>query len=482
MTSGLEVTNGSGAVPIAVDMDGTLIATDVLVEGGVLLLKRNPLNAVRMLAWLARGKARLKACVAGEVTLDVAHLPYRSQVLEYLQAARAQGRRIVLATAADARVAQQVAALLGLFDQVLASDGKLNLAGEQKRRRLVAEFGEKGFDYVGNAQADVAVWRSARTAVLVGGSAGLRRRVAALTGPGQVIEGDNARLADYLRALRLHHWLKNLLLFTPLLAAHQIAEVAALGHAVVAFFAFSLCASGLYLLNDLMDLEADRHHPHKRERPIPSGRVSMKAVLAGLPALLVVGLGLSLLLPWGFVAAIGGYLALNLAYSLRLKAVPILDVLVLAGLYTVRIIAGSVATGVWLSTWLLAFAMFLFLSLALVKRYAELMAMRTVDGARARARGYRLDDAELLASLGGGAGYLAVLVLALYIDSDTSHALYARPQVLWAVCVLLLYWISYLWLMAHRRRMDDDPLVFAVHDPVSRVLVALMALALLIAV
>jgi 4-hydroxybenzoate polyprenyltransferase/phosphoserine phosphatase len=482
MTSQAAVVGAHAAVPVVVDMDGTLVAGDVLLEAGVQLLKRNPLNAVRMLGWLARGKARMKARVAEEASLDVAHLPYRPQVLEYLQSARARGRHIVLATAADARVARQVADQLRLFDRVLASDGEHNLTGERKRRRLVAEFGEKGFDYVGNARPDLAVWRSARAAVVVGGGAGLWRRVAGVTESVQRLEGTETRLSDFLKALRLHHWLKNLLLFTPLVAAHHLTNAAAIGHAVLAFFAFSLCASGVYLLNDLMDLEADRHHPKKRERPIPSGRVSVRLVLGGIPALLLAGVGLSLLLSAGFLAVIGGYLGLNIAYSLRLKAVPILDVLVLAGLYTLRIVAGSVATAVWLSTWLLAFSMFLFLSLALVKRYAELMAMRTVDGARARARGYRLDDAELLASLGGGAGYLAVLVLALYIDSNASHALYARPQVLWAVCVLLLYWISYLWLMAHRRQMDDDPLVFAVRNPVSRVLVALMALAALIAV
>jgi len=482
MTTEELATDKSAAIPLVVDMDGTLIATDALVEGAVLLLKRHPLNALRVLAWLLQGKARLKARIAEEVTLDAAHLPYQAQVVEYLQAARAQGRPIVLATAADAKVAHQVAARLGLFDAVLASDGKLNLAGEHKRRRLVVEFGEHGFDYVGNAPPDVVVWRSARTAIVVGGSASLHRRVAKVAEVGQVLQGQQPTLADYARAMRLHHWLKNLLLLTPLVAAHQVTDAALLAQAALAFLAFSLCASGVYLLNDLMDLAADRHHPRKRERPIPSGRVPLSLVLAGLPVLLGASLGLSLLLPWGFVAVVGSYLALNLGYSLRLKAVPILDVLILAGLYTLRIIAGSVATAVWLSTWLLAFAMFLFLSLALVKRYAELMAMRAVDGAQARARGYQLDDAELLASLGGGAGYLAVLVLALYIDSGASRALYDRPQALWAVCVLLLYWISYLWLMAHRRRMDDDPLVFAMRDPVSRAVAALMGLALFIAV
>jgi 4-hydroxybenzoate polyprenyltransferase len=482
MTVEVSVTDASDAVPLAVDMDGTLIATDALVEGAVALLKRNPLSALQMLRWLAGGKARLKARIAEQAPLDVAHLPYRPQVLEYLQTARAQGRRIVLATAADARLAQQVADQLGLFDAVLASDGELNLAGERKRQRLVAEFGEKGFDYLGNARPDIAVWRSARMAVMVGGGAVLRRRVAGVTMLSQVLEGGHGGLADYAGALRLHHWLKNLLVFVPLLASHQIADPGLLARAGVAFIAFSLCASAVYLFNDLMDLETDRHHPHKRDRPIPAGRVPVQLALAALPILLAASLALTLALPWGLIAVISAYLGLNLAYSLSLKAVPILDVLILAGLYTLRIIAGSMATDLWLSPWLLAFSMFLFLSLALVKRYAELMAMRAVDGARARARGYRLDDAELLASLGGGAGYLAVLVLALYIESGTSHALYARPQVLWALCVLLLYWISYLWLMAHRKRMDDDPLVFAMRNPVSRVLIALMALAALIAV
>ncbi len=472
----------TAAIPVAVDMDGTLIATDAMVEGAFLMLKRDPLNAARMIAWLSKGKQRLKARIAEETGLDVTHLPYRPQVLEYLQAVHAQGRRIVLATAGNARVAHQVASHLGLFDAVLASDDDVNLAGESKRRRLVAEFGERGFDYVGSAGADIAVWRSARSAVLVGGSAGLRRQVAAVTEIGLVIDKNEATALDYLRSLRLHHWLKNLLLFTPLIAAHQLGDVPLLAREVLAFLAFGLCASSVYLLNDLTDLEADRHHPHKRDRPIPSGRVPLGLILPMLPVLMAAGLGLSLMLPAGFLAVVGGYLILNLAYSLRLKAIPILDVLILSVLYTLRLIGGSVATGIWLSPWLLTFSMFLFLSLALSKRYAELMTMRAVEGARARARGYQLDDAELLASLGGGAGYIAVLVLALYIESGTGHALYGRPQILWALCVLLLYWVSHLWLTAHRKRLHDDPLVFALRDPVSRILMVLMALIYLAAI
>jgi 4-hydroxybenzoate polyprenyltransferase len=275
--------------------------------------------------------------------------------------------------------------------------------------------------------------------------------------------------------------LKNLLVFAPLVTAHRLTDPSLLLPALAAFLAFGLCASSVYLLNDLMDLEADRHHPRKRERPIAAGRVPLAAVPWVMLGLLAATVTVGLSLPPAFLGVIGLYFAMNVGYSLGLKSVAVLDVLILAGLYTLRIVAGSAAVELWPSTWLLAFSMFLFLSLALVKRYAELMAMRAVEGARARARGYQLDDAELLASLGGGAGYLAVLVLALYIDTAASGPLYAHPMLLWGFCPLLIYWISHLWLMAHRKRMHDDPLVFAVRDRVSQVLMALMALVLVAA-
>jgi 4-hydroxybenzoate polyprenyltransferase len=470
------------APPIAVDLDGTLVRTDLLVESAVLLVRHHPLRALRIPFWLLRGKAHFKAELARQVTPDLAQLPYRRSLLEYLQAQRAGGRRLVLATAADEKLALQVADRLGLFDRVLASDGCTNLSGERKRERLVAELGEKGFDYAGSSRDDLPVWRSARRALLVGASDALRARAAAVVEVERV--GDDRRPGPlpYLRALRLHHWLKNLLVFAPLVAAHRVADAALLGQAAIGFVAFSLCASSVYLLNDLMDLDADRHHPRKRERPLAAGGVSLTLVVGLGLGLLVAALAVSLTLPGPFLAVLATYLLLNVGYSLGLKSVAVLDVLVLAGLYTLRIIAGSAAVGIEPSTWLLAFSMFLFLSLALVKRYAELMAMRALQGTRARARGYQLDDAELLASLGGGAGYLAVLVLALYIDGGRGQGLYRHPQLLWALCILLLYWVSHLWLMAHRKRMHDDPLVFAVRDPVSRVLLAAVAAVLIAAI
>ena len=285
------------------------------------------------------------------------------------------------------------------------------------------------------------------------------------------------KLADYCRALRVRDWLKNLLLFAPLVAAHKVGDGARLMHAAIAFVAFGLSASSVYVFNDLIDIEQDRRHPRKKDRPFASGRVPVKHGLIAIPLLLVGSFSISLLqLSTRFAFVIALYVLLNLAYSFRLKAIPILDVLLLAGLYTLRIFGGSVVTDIWLSPWLLIFSMFLFFSLALIKRYAELMVMRKVDGENSRARGYRLDDAELLAALGGGAGYLAVLVLAFYIESGAGNNLYGRPSMLWALCVLLLYWISHLWLVAHRQEMEDDPLLFTLRDPVSRVLMILMVL------
>lgn len=472
---------GDPGIALVVDLDETLIAADSLIEGAVLLLKRRPLRALAMPVWLAAGKQRLKARIAETAPLDVALLPYRAEVLDYVRGARARGRRIVLATAANERVARQVAAHLELFDDVLASDDTRNLAGERKRECLVEAFGERGFDYMGSAPADVAVWHSARTAVVVGGDAALRDRARAAAAALEVVEVAQARPADYLSALRLHHWLKNVLLFVPLIASHRLFEPMLVAELVLAAFAFGLCASGVYLLNDLLDLEDDRHHPRKRDRPIPAGRIPARRVVLAMPLVLAAGLGLAFALSGPFALVAGGYVALNLLYSLQLKSVPILDVLVLAAFYALRIVAGSLVIDAWLSPWLLTFAMFVFLSLALVKRYAELMTMRMVEGAAAKARGYRLDDAELLATFGASAGYVAVLVLALYVDSGMSRSLYSRPGVLWGLCVLVLYWISYLWLTAHRRRMHDDPLVFAVRDPVSQVLFVLMALVYLVA-
>jgi 4-hydroxybenzoate polyprenyltransferase/phosphoserine phosphatase len=465
-------------VPLVVDLDGTLIGTDLLLESLFLLARQRPWRLLLVPVWLARGRAFLKRRLAEEATPAVDTLPYRRGLLARLEAERARATPLVLATAADRRVAEEIARHLGLFDHVLASDGVVNLAGPAKRDRLVAEFGREGFDYAGSGRADRPVWEAARRAILVRPT---RSLAAAAAGVGEVdcvLDADRPGPALYLKALRPYQWLKNALVLVPLIAAHQLYEAELLLQALLAFVAFSWCASAAYLLNDLLDLPGDRHHPRKKSRPLASGAIPLQHALAMIPLLLAAATAVALLLPAPFLAILALYLGLTLAYSLRLKDVVILDVLLLAGLYTLRVMAGAAAVALAPSPWLLAFCVFLFFSLAMVKRYAELMAMRTIEGARAHARGYLLEDRELLAALGGASGYLAVLVLAIYATSDLAAAP-SGQVLLWGIGALLLYWISYMWLMAHRARMHDDPLVFALRDRVSRILIGLMAAILL---
>lgn len=459
---------------LAVDLDETLVKTDLLVESILALVRRKPWCIFSLLVWRLKGKAYLKQQVARRVSLDVTVLPYRKELLDYLRTQRGQGRTLVLATAGDIQIAEHVAIYLNLFDRVLASDGTTNLLGESKRNRLVAEFGEKGFDYAGNDRRDLKVWASARKAIVVNPARLMIPGIARVAQVDRVFEDHRSRWGALFEALRLQQWLKNLLVFVPLLAAHRIGEVNLLWKLILAFPVFGCFASSGYLINDLLDLTADRHHPAKRSRPFASGNLPIAYGLRTIPALIVLGCLLGNLVSRLFLEVALIYLALSLTYSFYVKKIAVLDVIFLAGLYTVRIIAGSAATAVWPSHWLLAFSTFLFFSLALVKRYGELVIMRRIEGDRARARGYEFGDAELLAAMGISAGYLAVLVLALYINSSTARVLYGEHEVMWFLCPLLLYWISHMWLIAHRGRMPDDPLVFTIHDRTSRMLMLLM--------
>lgn len=461
-------------VPLCVDLDGTLIRSDLLLESALALLRQSPLHALLLPLWLAQGRARLKREIAQRVELDASLLPYDEHVLAFLRDDCRERRRI-LCTASDTRLAQAVADHVGAFDEVMASDGARNLAGTTKREALSARFGERGYDYAGNERRDLKVWQGARRAVVVGGDGSLARAAAAVCEVEREFPRERGGLRTWMKALRLHQWLKNLLVFLPLLAAHRLFDSSAVLPAGVAFLAFGLCASGVYLLNDLLDLDADRRHPRKRLRPFAAGTLSLHYGVLAAPLLALAGLALALALSPLFAAVLGGYYALTLAYSLRLKRIEMLDVVVLAALYTVRIIGGAAVIGGGLSFWLLAFSMFLFLSLAMLKRYTELLSMQSNGKVDASGRGYSVEDLPLIQSLGGASGYLSVLVLALYINSTASEALYRHPRVLWLLCPLLLYWISRVWMKAHRGLMHDDPVVFAVTDRVSQAILALCA-------
>lgn len=465
----------AAATPLCVDLDGTLLRSDLLYESLLALLRTRPWALLLLPFWLLRGKAYLKQRLAAAAALDVADLPYDERVLQLLRETPARPR--VLCTASDLRLAEAVARHTGVFEEVMASDGTRNLAGARKAAALVERFAERGFDYAGNGRVDLHVWQRARRAWVVNAPAALAADAAGHCEVEHHLQGHDATLRSWLRALRLHQWLKNLLVFLPLLAAHRFLEPGAVLAALAAFAAFGLCASGVYLLNDLLDLPADRRHPRKRSRPFAAGELPLLHGLLVAPLLTLAAFLLAAAVSPAFVAVLGLYLALTLAYSFWLKRVAMLDVVLLAALYTIRIVAGAAAIGSPLSFWLLAFSMFLFLSLAMLKRYTELAAMLGAGRSGALGRGYAVEDLPLIQSLGASSGYCAVLVLALYINSPESLVLYARPQVLWLICPLLLYWMSRVWVIAHRGGMNDDPVVFAVRDRVSQAVIALCAAA-----
>jgi 4-hydroxybenzoate polyprenyltransferase/phosphoserine phosphatase len=470
------------APPLVVDLDGSLLRTDTLHEAILGLIAARPLRVFAMMGWLLTGKAGFKARLAAERIADPETLPLNADVLARIAEARAGGRHVALVTAADQRQADAVAAHLDLFDEVIGSDGTRNLSSEAKGDWLVARFGEGGFDYIGDHSVDLPIWRRARRAITVGAGAGLRRRVGEIRDDAEHLSPPSrgwTRLRPYLKQLRPHQWLKNLLVFVPAVAAHDLSLMPA---AAVAFVAFSLMASSVYLLNDMLDLEADRRHPRKRTRPFAAADIPLAhgpAMIAGLMGAAV--LVSVLFTPPLFWAVLAGYFALTLAYSLYLKRRLIVDVWTLAGLYSIRILAGAAATGLEPTPWLLAFSMFIFLALAAVKRQAEMTDLGRRGQTSASGRAYEVGDLPVLLGIAMTAGYCAVLVFALYISSDEIAVMYAQPLYLWMVCPLLLYWISRVVMITHRGQMDDDPIVFAVRDRVSLAVFALSGLAMMAA-
>jgi len=469
----------NGAHPLIVDLDGTLIHTDLLVESALGLLHQNPFQVFNLVPSLLRGKAQLKHEIAKRVDFNAQWLPYNTPLIAWLRE-EAKRRPVLLSTASDLRLAQAVADHLGFFSEVIASDGVTNNAGRRKAKELVARFGEKGFDYVGNDTVDLEVWKHAHAAVVVSDSSSLKSKAAQLCPITQEFHSAKAGLRVWLKALRVHQWVKNVLVFVPVLAAHLLFTPASLKSAY-AFVCFGICASSVYLLNDLLDLPADRRHPTKRKRPFAAGTLPALHGAIVMPLALISAFTLSIPLGLNFALVLGGYYLLTLTYSFYFKRKVMLDVIVLAGLYTIRLLAGSAAIGIAPSFWLLAFSMFVFLSLAMLKRYTELQSMKLEGRIGAKGRGYHVDDLPLVQSLGGASGYIAVLVLALYIDSAQSQALYRHPYLLWAICPIMLYWISRAWIIAHRGVMHDDPVVFAIRDRTSQLLMIVAAAAMFLA-
>ena len=454
-------------MPLFVDLDGTLIKTDLLYESFLARLKRDPLVMFRAVIWLLRGKAYLKQQLSEGYALVPELLPYDDNVLQWVRSEQESGRVTVLATASHQSLALPVAAYVDCFDHVLASDDQHNLAGLSKLAAIREFTGDQSFAYVGNSGADIPIWNAAQQVVVANPTFAVRRwLVRRSSKDAQLLQGEQPnRLKAMLKALRVHQWLKNILVLVPLLVSHQFNDPHALLGAGMAFLVFGLFASSVYIINDLVDLESDRRHPRKCRRPFASGALPIPVGLLIAPVLLLGAITCAtLLLPHRFLLVMLAYLLATTLYSFWLKAKPVIDVILLACLYTVRIVAGTAAIGIAPSFWLLAFSMFIFLGLALVKRYAELDSLARSSQLKAAGRGYHLEDMPILQSMGAASCYLSVLVLALYINSPEVRLLYPAPWVLWLLCPMLLLWITRVWLLTHRGLMHDDPVVFAARD------------------
>jgi len=467
--------------PIYVDLDGTLIQTDMLYESAVALMKRNPFYVFLFPIWLLHGKAYLKKKIADLVDIDVSCLPYNDKILKYLSGEREKGRRIVLCTASDAKFANQISSHVGIFDEVFSSNGIQNNAGHRKLRYIIDQHGKKGFDYAGNADVDLAIWREADTCVVVNATKSTVRRAQTISKKVLIFEKENSFLQSIPRVLRIHQWSKNILVFIPLVLAHKFGDFKIILEALLAFFSFSLMASAIYILNDLFDLEYDRNHQRKKDRPIASGDFPIIWGIGLIPVLILGSCLISLYLLRMFSYLLALYLFTTIVYSSFLKRIVLLDVITLAALYTVRIIAGAEAVNVPISPWLLAFSMFLFLSLAFVKRFSELQAIRQEKNDAVKGRGYYSGALEQIAILGTSSGYISILVLALYINGEEVVSLYSKPMILWMICPLFLYWISRVWILVNRGVLHDDPIVFAMKDKVSYLVGILIASVILVA-
>jgi len=462
------------ALPIYVDLDGTLTYTDLLFESVLLLIKRNPLYLFLCLAWLLRGRGNLKAQIAKRVTLDVSMLPYNAALLAYLQQQRAAGRRLVLASASDSTLVQQVAIFLGIFDAVLGSDENTNLKSRAKLQAIIADAGVNGFAYAGNGAADLSVWASATEIIVVNASSAIVTQAGKIKMPALIIPPRPFKFRLVIKALRLHQWAKNTLLFVPLMAAHNLSVESWLV-TLLAFIAFGLCASATYVINDLFDLASDRAHPRKRARPFAAATLTIQFGVTLVLILLPLSLLLAAAISLPFFGLMVLYVTATLLYSARLKQLAIVDVLLLASLYTHRILAGGLVSAVVISSWLLAVSLFMFLSLALVKRCAELEFMSGDGNVALAGRGYRTSDLSYLISMGIASGFVAVMLLALYVDSQVGGSVYPHAEILWLILPLMLFWIMRLWLKISRMEIQDDPLLFAITDRASWIVATLIA-------
>ena len=476
----MDARSDRNAIPLVVDLDGTLIATDLLWEGLFLLIRRNLLHLFLIPYWLAvGGPCRLKNEIAARVSIDAEMLPYRPELMARLKEEKANGRHIVLATGTPAKFAQAIADHLGVFDAVFCTDDANNLTSRRKRALLVKTYGDGGFDYAGNSRHDLAVFDAAREALVVAPDRSAARWHRAHGG--ELFPSRRPGWKTILRMLRVHQWLKNTLIIVPTILNHQYLNPSLLVACFLAFVSFSAAASAIYIVNDFFDASLDRRHPTKKNRPFASGLLSVPLGLGVSACLVVVSFAIAAFLPPLFMLVLAGYLVMTTAYSVAIKRMLLIDVFTLAGLYTMRILAGATVTEIPVSFWLLAFSIFFFLSLALVKRYVELDGTEIEKGVRIAGRGYRMEDRDIIAQGGVAAAFGSAMVLALYIDGNSVRQLYEYPWMIWPLAPAVLYITLRIWVLARRSEMHDDPVVFIISDWRSQIVILIGAILLVTA-
>lgn len=469
----------TATAPLVVDLDGTLMRGDVFSEAILRFLVAAPWKIFTLIAWFLRGRAYAKMRLAEAAPFDPADLPYNSEFIEWLKSEKASGRKIVLATAADRKAAEAVAEHVGLFDAVFASDGKTNLKSHAKAQALTQAY-PQGFVYAGNEAADLKVWAAAERAVIVNAPKNLSQRAARAFNVERSFADAANPLGAFIKAIRPQQWAKNILVFVPMLIGQGWADADAWRNAFIAFWALSFTASSVYLVNDAADIDADRRHARKHRRPFASGALNPLLGVAASAVLLTLGVSLAYLAD--ALAYILAYWVATTLYTFWLKRVVLVDVFVLAGLYTLRVVLGGVASGYIASGWLLAFSCFFFLSLALVKRVAEVDALAAKGGGALNRRGYVHTDGSILKAMGLASGFVSALVLALYLQDPVNARHYGEPFVLWAVPATVVFWLCRVWLKTDRGQMHDDPLVYAFRDRVSWLVGAITALSFAAAV
>ena len=473
---------GDSSEYLVVDLDGSLIKTDLLFESFVLFIQKQPLGIFKALKeLLTNGRAGLKSYLAEEVEIHPEELPYNTHLLDYIVFEKNSGRKVILATASTKKYADQIAEHLGVFDKVIASDKENNLKGTKKLEIIKKETEGKDFEYVGNSSADIPIWKESKEITVVSDSKRFIKRVIKIQKPKYLFSEDLNFFKVIAKTIRVHQWLKNLLLFVPLIMAQQVLNYELWWKLVLAFFSFSLTASAVYVINDIYDLSADRFHPTKKKRPIAAGDLSIAKVLLLIPVLLFAGLSLSLCVSPDFACALFLYLIITTAYTFKLKRIVIFDIVTLASLYSLRIFAGGAATGLLVSPWLIAFSVFFFLSLASLKRFIELSKLTANSSGLIAGRGYCAKDLSIVSQAGISSGFISVLVLALYINGAEVVQFYSNEYLLWLLCPIILYWIFRIWVLANRQEVHHDPVLFAAKDKVSYIVILCIFLILFFA-